>query len=186
MSEREDVATANMTSVYADMHDLSDVIKNPDRQKKTVEPYTPEYQRLGKDPVVVPYDPAIFSKPDAGVPKQVHANVGQSSNWFEPPQNITSSAIDSSTKAKRVVSAKTVNNNVSIANGSNDIVEGQYCLLIRNKIFAISDSKSEIENMIESILFDDGKEFENLTINDLVLIKRMPIRVGVVVSDVNR
>lgn len=156
--------------------DLSDVIKNPDRQKKIVEPYTPEYQRLGKDPIIDQYDPEIFTKQKKkhesfDVPKQAHANVGQNSNWFEPSSPATS-------KQKRVVGSK--QNGVA---ASSNIDEGQYCILISNKIVATSDSKIEIENIIESILFDEGKEFENVTISDIMLIKRVPIKVGVVISD---
>lgn len=141
--------------------ETSDVIKNPDRITKTIPKYTPEYQRLNKDPVVNSYDPSLFatSNKNIDVPTQMHANVGQNSTWFDQTQQVAAQAKPSKNKY--------------------NIGEGQYCLLLRDKIYAITNDKEEIESVVESLLFDGS----GYNIDDVVLIKRIHLKIGVIADD---
>lgn len=151
-------------SVIESEVDCSDSIKNPDRASKVIPKYTPEYQRLGKEPVVSSYDPTIFTKhkvKDFEVPAQSHANVGQNTTWFDQARDLTDKPKKSTYQGDAVE-------------------EGQYCLILNNKIHALSNDKLKIESIVESLLFDCGEKYN---IEDIILIKRIPLKIGVIADD---
>lgn len=60
---------------------------------------------------------------------------------------------------------------------------GEYGVLIRNQIVWSSTSLQEVESFIEKILFGSVQEYSDVSPNDIVLIKRIPFKVGVAAID---
>lgn len=56
---------------------------------------------------------------------------------------------------------------------------GDYCIFIKNKLIHNSPDVSEIEEMLQYLLFDDQSPIPDLESKDICLLKRLPIKIGV-------
>lgn len=183
-----------------------DVIKNPARKERLIEPYEPEYKRLNREPEIKEvkvYDfqnrkgkspkRIVDEEPqqilpqslDGNVPQQTHVFVGQNNNWFDSgPKSIVNEIEKTVNDLVEKTEEAVIENNAepSIPRIS-DVEAGNYCLFIKGDIIAISESKDSLVNFVESILFDNDPKFKDITVNDLLLVKRLHLKVGVLAMD---
>lgn len=217
-----------------------DVIKNPNRkpeQSTTVRSskYVPEWQRLGKEPMIYEANPsdAMFlgnnnkkrsqkvpppaqpSKPaqvqqapgqehafvqppktkrpvaEVQPPQQAKVSVGQNGNWFdaeeerqEPipyedvPDPPGQPAFEVSEEDEPEEAAP-----VEKAEDSEKLAPGEYGILVKDVLIAKTPSLSKAEGIIDKILFEQIEQFSDVTFDDVMLIRRLPLKVGVLAVD---
>lgn len=56
----------------------------------------------------------------------------------------------------------------------------EYVLFVKGSVVLVSKDSEEVEKLIDQLIFESSTE--TITVNDLVLIKRVPLRVGVLIS----
>lgn len=172
-----------------------DIIKNPARNRENIQKeYEPEYKKMNREPIVNNVGTFDFKNTNGKpplqileeVPEQTHVFVGRNQNWFdESSKNLdfkTTVAqleknVDSSIEEIKIDEPKA--NTPSIT----DVAEGSLCLLVKGEILAIADSKDSISSFIEKILLEQDSKYKDITINDLHLFKRLPVKVGVLVIE---
>lgn len=184
---------------------LGEVIRNPFRGEKAhAGYYMPEYQTLNLEPKVfsvsesdrVEFKKSKENKVKMEVPKQNMVFVGNNSvSWLgdeapakntsplecnhanETPRGVCSCAPTCYCKQKentcytKKVAPKAVNLDYS------QLEEGHYGVFIKDKLLIKSPQISSIESHIEDLLFK-----EEVDVNDIVVVKRLPIKVGVLVG----
>lgn len=171
---------------------MSEVVKNPKRGRRVVvESYTPEYQRLNKEPIIMDKTPVV-STPNK-IPKQLKVNIGQNEDWVEP-KNILDAHIDnskiseeeitkdinSSEKRKQEINnilnsevsvEELIQENQEIDQKTNevsgfDIDVGSFLLLFRNDLIAIGSVDEIKETLIKKVS-------AGFDINDFMILKRV-------------
>lgn len=181
-----------------------DVIKNPARNEpRFMGYYEPEYKRLNKEPIIT--NPKKFdfmeNKPKeksvSDVPEQTHVFVGRNQNWFETSKEVIEASIKNESleildepkepEFKSVVDEleKNVDEVMEKPQLKIDSLEiGNYCLFYKGELLTIDSYTNEsITEFIESIIFGSDSKYEGLSVNDLILVKRLPIKVGVLVVE---
>lgn len=172
----------------------SDVIKNPNRKKEiTVKKskHIPEWMRLGKEPIVYETNPtdAMFLGNKKGVtmkpvpknkveiitkdipPQQGKVSVGQNNNWFDPEEKKA---------AEEILFDEVPDLPESEEDSSQQILEpGQYGVLVKDTFVLKTFILAEAEDIIEKILFDQLPQFSKVSIDDILLIRRLSLKVGV-------
>lgn len=172
-----------------------DIIKNPARNREQVhKEYEPEYKKLDCEPIIKNVGAFDFKNTNGkpplqileNVPEQKHVFVGRNQNWFdESSKNLNFKTtvaqleknVDISMEEIKVDEEKTTIPLIS------DVAEGSFILLVKGEILAISDSKDSLSSFVEKILLESDSKYKDLTINDLHLFKRLPIKVGVLVLE---
>lgn len=123
-----------------------------------------------------------------------HVIVGHNNNWFDNSQESKSLVMEIEKNVtldiEQDVSSKDESlevledqASIQISPSLTNVEPGNFCLLLRGDIIAISESKDSLLSFIESILFDSDPKFKDITINDLYLFRRLPLKVGVVTVD---
>lgn len=206
----------------------NDIIKNKNRvigkipvQKSK---YVPEWQRLGKEPVIyeanpsdamflnnkkrapvktqspgttfapktkqqiqmapgqehAPVQPPKTRKPQVieGPPQQTKVSSGQNTNWFgshedNPNEDISYDEIQ--TPPDFEVSEE----DESVESDEQILKPGEYGVLVKDTFVLKTHSLSDAEAMVEKILFDELPAFSKVTIDDIILIRRLSLKVGV-------
>lgn len=120
-----------------------------------------------------------------------HVVVGHNNNWFDNSQESKSLVMEIEKNVTLDVEQDAVSKDenlevsedqvsIQISPSLTNVEPDNFCLLLRGDIIAISESKDSLLSFIESILFDSDPKFKDITINDLYLFKRLPLKVGVV------
>lgn len=123
------------------------------------------------------------------LPKKTNVAVGQNKNWFEgtPEEeekvgsekiNYDSIAVPNDSHSDHLEDEEDVVSDEE-HNEPNGIQPGEYGVIVQGVIIFQTSILSEAEAMIERILFDQLPEFSKIGVNDIVLIKRLPLKVGV-------
>jgi len=186
--------------------DEVEVIKNDKRGKVPhLISTTPEYQRLGIDPVQILKDRAGEVLPTANVfhtqgkaiprlnkdiPQQRRVSVGAKSNnfWIDNNDNVNVDSLQGLNPLQtQKVNVQQQAPQMQQANQepqdeiiSEDLIQpGQYILLIQGKTIASGDLES-IEDTISSYYFNDTYDLKP---EDFVVLKRMNIKIGVVIEN---
>lgn len=215
-----------------------DVIKNPNRkpENSTVvrhSKYVPEWQRLGKEPMIYEANPsdAMFlgnnnkkrspkvpppaqpTKPqqapgqehafvqppktkrpaaETQPPQQTKVSVGQNGNWFdveeEKQEPIAYEEIpDPPGQPAFEVSEEETEDapqeKVEESEDSEKLLPGEYGVLIKDVLIAKTSSLSKAEGVIDKILFEQLEQFADVTFDDIMLIRRLPLKMGVLAVD---
>jgi hypothetical protein len=150
-----------------------DVIKNQNRNKirPEKEEYVPNYIRLAKEPVVKELsqkDKYLFEKntlENFKVPKQAKVYSGNNENWSDSLSEKEEVKLENK-------STKKIDKEIST------IPPGDYALFVKNELITSSSDLNELESLMEEMLF--GGSFKDLSIEDIVLMKRVKIKIGVV------
>ena len=213
-----------------------EVIKNPNRKTEqiAVKPskYVPEWQRLGKEPVVFEPNPsdAMFlgnkkKTPKAPVvnssaapkmpqqapgqehapvspprtrkqevespPQQTKVSVGRNSNWFGTTENgaqLTDKQPDIPYDSVEVPDLEVSSDSgateeetlqTTASSDEEHLLPGEYGILIKDVLIAKTSSLTKAEGLIEKLLFQEVSEFPNVTFDDVMLIHRLPLKIGV-------
>lgn len=211
------------------------MIKNPNRkpeQSTTIKSskYVPEWQRLGKEPMVYEANPSdamflgnnkkrsqkvpthqpvqsvqqapgqehTFVQPpktklpvtENQPPQQAKVSVGQNSNWFdveEEKQNPISYDEISDPPGQAVFEVSEeeteTTHTVEKAEESENLASGEYGILVKDALVAKTSSLSKAEEIIEKILFEQIEQFSNVTFDDVMLVHRLPLKIGVLAID---
>lgn len=158
-----------------------DVIKNPNRANQRVQtPYEPEYLRKGIVPLPAPGseissldgntidEDGFMSNIDDGhiIDNNEYVNFGFDSK-------------PTSRQVKQEQSAKV--GSVEKADDSPNI--GDYILMVHGKL-VLSGPIDVIESQVKAIMYGDDKSFSGIevSIDDLVVLKRVDIKVGIFVD----
>lgn len=119
------------------------------------------------------------------LPQKTNVAIGQNKNWFEgtseEEEKLGSEKIDYDSIAMPHESSVEDEEDV-ISNEEHEsgvIQPGEYGVVVQGAVIFQSFVLSEAEAMIERILFDQLPEFSKIGVNDIVLIKRLPLKVGV-------
>ena len=178
-----------------------DVIKNPARKTShaTREPYTPEYVRLGRDPVVNEVNKGDFmigrkakkrysltetSEPSSMGPlprsQSETKKTDEAVRWFDESEDnadIPYDEIELPPEVKNLAEdevQETDEEDVSL----NGMLPGEYCVFVCGALISSCMTREEAELLIQQVLCEDYDSHE-VTINDIMLLKRLPIKVGV-------
>mgnify|MGYP001583051359 CR=1 FL=1 len=130
--------------------DEDSIIRNPARKTTKVSSlysqYVPEYIRLGKEPIG-------YAESNTDL---------ESSNSIEP--------IDKSFKKDEVSEEVIENNELNLINYE----PGTYFIIYENRIITSSLSKQDIEDYIESLVFE-----KEINIVDICVFQKIPIKAGI-------
>jgi hypothetical protein len=189
---------------------MSDVVKNPNRNRpRPVEIRTPEYERLGINPTTI--NPNNYARPESLLP--IAFSPGKTPLSPDTISEVDGASFDQEGKRHQSASKKDshiIDNNEflnfgfssekemseAIENGdfidldSNKTEEsmvpdvGQYILMISGKII-MCGSLDVIEEKVKSILYGEDLDFELSKVpqEDIIVLKRVDIQVGVFIKD---
>ncbi len=186
------------------VHDVSNDFKIAAMKKKPKLSPVPVAEHIPVQPPLTQV--AISSQKDSNqIPNQTRVNVGLNKNWFEdsssneeilfdeipdPPLPESDSFVDDALPEFDVPDLESEDASglelEDFGNGTEDneqVQPGEYCLLVRGNLVAKSLFKEEVEEIIEKILFDQAYGLTNVTIEDIVLMKRIPLRVGILAME---
>jgi hypothetical protein len=147
---------------------MDDVIKNkarlnPVQQKK----YEPEYVRLN-------ITPEIFGTADiAGVDDDTFGEEGKLNVDMSGHIIDNNDEVDFGFESKRPV-PQTQTAKIPETN--------EYILMIFGKVI-LSGSLNLVEEKVKSVIYGQAKEFASVSVDDIVVLKRVPIKVGVFVGE---
>lgn len=177
----------------------NDIIKNPNRGKQPPpEPYEPEYRRLNRDPIVQGSVPMDVPNPHSFDSLNIQTKPIEDANFdFGSVDGI---AIDED--GKEVVPAidYIIDNNEFIdymsysppptthqkAQASPPSVStvpeiNDYILMIKGKIIQTGELRG-IESKVSAIVYGEDKDFLDVSVADIIVLKRVEIKVGVFVG----
>lgn len=187
-----------------------DVIKNPARNLPQIqrESYTPEYIRLNMEPVIqkvnkndfligkknrAPLSAPAEESSMGPMPSQAFASLGKeeavvTGKWFEEMKNDPNAPIEAdSVKFPEDDQFDLVPSEVETSSSEeNDIFELQdlepktYCVFVCGTLVSKSISKEEAELLIQRMLSEDTPPFKDINMDDIMLLKRLQFRVGVI------
>lgn len=169
-----------MTTLTLDDDD-DNVIKNKKRKEKSdvVLDYVPEWARLGKEPSFQDQTPderikeeTVVEKKKKEIPEQLKINIGQNSDWksvSEEEKELTKEILVKDVPDPPKKEVKT--------NKSFFLSGGEYGVIVKNKLIKKSSSLEDCELVVQQLLFNDELE---LTVDDIVLIKRFTLKFGVI------
>lgn len=186
-----------------------EIIKNPRRKNKPVvrTKHVPEWIRLGKEPIVYEANPSdvMFlnnkkrspmkssavseqtpvqppkvkraSAVESSVPQHTKISVGQSRNWFEEDPSTSEEILyeEIADPPESEEAEESVEESVT----EQVLDSGEYGVLVKGFVVMKTFVLKEAEAMIEKILFDQVPEFSKVSIDDISLIMRLPLKVGV-------
>lgn len=207
-----------------------DVIKNPNRKtgQPAVKPskYVPEWQRLGKEPVIYEANPsdAMFlnnnkkrapvktqspntnptskvqapgqehapvsppktkkPEPEATPPQQTKVSVGQNVNWFDVEKENQSDILydeipDPPDSAFEVSDESDEPDAPDQGSEDEALNPGDYGVFVKGELVYKTASLREAESFVEKVLFDEVPDFSKVTIDDIMLIRRLALKIGV-------
>ena len=205
------------------------VIKNPARKKAvTREPYTPEYIRLGRDPVVnavksaefmvsrkkrrqdlpeidsgsmgpVPRSSVTRGASDEGVSFELASDPNEEIAYDdipEPPVDIQDNPQEDDQSDSDLLDALLADSEESDDSDLDELKPddlepedlnrtqpGEYCLYVCGILVAQGLGQEDAELIIQRFLSEDDPNFKEITINDIILMKRIPVRVGVLAME---
>ncbi len=192
---------------------MSDVIKNPNRkteQSITVKSskYVPEWQRLGREPIIYESNPSdvMFlgnnnkkkgqkvpssTKPKSvQPPQQTKVSVGQNANWFDAEEKqepiLYEEVSDPPEQSSFEVSEdeENVAAEAQMEEKSEKLSPGEYGILVKDVLIAKTSSLSKAEEIIDKILFGQAEQFSDINFDDdIMLIRRIPLKIGVLAID---
>lgn len=187
------------------------IIKNPRRAAQAVAPnYTPEYVRLGKNPVpapngwrgipITPIDEEPIRSPGV-LPVSLLTNQKSNPNvpsTLETYDTFDDQIITAENEADYQISNDLDDDEViepvfepqSFRPNSNDTQEngddtpeiGQYILMVQGKVVMTGDLEF-IETRIKHILYGEDKNYEKLSTDDIVVLKRVGLKIGVFINE---
>jgi hypothetical protein len=147
---------------------MDDVIKNKARLNP-VQPskYEPEYVRLNKVP-------EIFGTADiAGVDDDVFGEDGKLNVDMSGHIIDNNDEVDFGFGSKRQVQ-QTQSSKIPETN--------EYILMIFGKVI-LSGSLNLVEERVKSVIYGQAKEFASVSVDDIVVLKRVSIKVGVFIGE---
>ncbi len=180
-----------------------------DKSSLTHSKYVPEWIRLGKEPIIyegnssdamflntkkrspmkpsnvasnqeqaVTQSPKIKKAPvvENHIPHQTKISVGQNENWFDPRSDPDASADIMYDEIPDPPSSLLDDSGIS---DEQSLQPGEYGILIKGVIVVKTFILKEAEAMIEKILFDQLPQFSKVSIDDIALHMRLPLKVGV-------
>ena len=151
----------------------ADVIKNPLRNNAQVhQKYEPEYKRLNREPT------SMYTSVD-NVPFDADNNKIDTNGHIIDNNEFVNLDFINPPKSKQSNDDEIKNKDVDI---SPEI--GDYILMVFGK-FILSGSINAIEGRIKSILYGEDESFNGtgVKLDDIVVLKRMQIKVGVFVDE---
>lgn len=180
---------------------MSDIIKNPNRNRpRPIESRQLEHERLGLTPT--PY-PGNY----AGSTAAILSNIAAFKAKPNDNNKIVNNEIDNFfTNDQEILNTPSIKDGGHIIDNneymsydclSNDNVEssnldfndevalpdvGQYILMISGKII-LSGFLIDVEEKIRSILYDEDIDYKNTPQEDIIVLKRIEIKVGVFIQE---
>lgn len=135
-----------------------------------------------------PVLPPKTKRPETEIqpPQQAKVSIGQNGNWFDVEEDkqppIAYDEIPDPPKSDFEVSDEE-SDEESEEDDKSDSTEmlkpGEYGILVKNTFVAKTSSLSEAEVILEKILFDELPAFSKVTMDDIMLIHRLTLKVGV-------
>jgi hypothetical protein len=155
----------------------SDVIKNPLRTVRMVQqPYTPEYQRLNREPILQERLQDPFSiDGELCVEDQDHTSLSNShiidnNDYVDFPAAPVEDDITNEAVSKK-------------ENESSTPKPGDFILMVQGKTILISN-QSIIEQKVKEIVYGEDDNFDiNITLDDIVVLKRLALKVGIFIQN---
>ncbi len=177
---------------------MSDVVKNPNRDRpRPVEIRRPEYERLGVNPTpFIPgnYGPVSSPKRPASI-TEVENSSFDTVETIMPPRKGThiidnneflSFGFPDGQIEQAVENGDDIDldSELEIEDKSSAPSVGEYILMLYNDVIT-SGSLETIEEKIKGILYGEDIDFEfvQVSLEDLVVLKRVDIKVGVFIKD---
>jgi hypothetical protein len=154
---------------------MSDIIKNPERLEPKPQPkYVPEYIKHNIEPVnfgTVDYGGVDDQMFDGGDEVRLSATSGH----IIDNNDYVDFGFDSKLKSIPIPNQKT--NDIKVPETN------EYILMIFGKL-VLSGSISIIENKVKAVIYGEDKEFNRpVNIDDIVVLKRVSIKVGVFIGE---
>jgi len=156
-----------------------DIIKNKDRDissQHLAGKYVPEHVRLGKKPL----DKGLTSSSE-----EAKLPPGESFGFEMPPLKVDSSIIDNNefvdltlSNQQRQDSGQQIDN----SEAKSDIKSNEYILMIYGKIIETGPI-SMIEELISSIVYGEHPSLKDISLDDMVVLKRVSIKFGVFLDE---
>ncbi|HLG28321.1 MAG TPA: hypothetical protein VI423_11090 [Paenisporosarcina sp.] len=115
-------------------------------------------------------------------PQQTKVTVGMSKNWFDASDNhevtdeILYDEVPDPPIEAEVDDQDKPSEHLQLIGG---IEAGSYGIIVRGVLAAKADSAKEAEAIVESILFDGLPNFSGVLLEDIIVMKRIPLKVGV-------
>jgi hypothetical protein len=166
------------------MNKIADIIKNPSRLvPREQQPYIPEYVQRG-------LEPEIFGTIDhSGVDEMViddegESNLGAVSGHMIDNNDYVDFGFESKLQNQSTHKEPTIKNLATKLPTSKIPETNEYILMVFGKI-VLSGAGPIIENKVKAIIYGEDKEFNDLNVNidDIVILKRMPIKIGVFIGE---
>lgn len=159
------------------MTNKSSLVQNPARQLDTAEyePYTPQYRALGIDPEQIDFANNTPSKEVrlASIDEMTEDNPRL------PRVSVDVNYSDSESDKKVEVNPESKNTNLK---QKEDNSNKDYVLVVKDEIIQIG-SLSQIEETLKEIFYNDHPLCNSgVTIDDLIVLKKLKIKVGIFVE----
>lgn len=162
----------------------NEIIKNRNRLlPPVIKKAIPEYQRLGLSP-----GEALLHQPSGD-------NIKKAPSWTSSVVSTTEggSALSDPNQEQFVIEDGTEDaedaedadhssmseENLSSSDEEFNLDPGSFALFLKGKMIAQVESQKAAIELIDKILFDSNSGYNNIDVNDLVLIKRLEINIGV-------
>lgn len=177
-------------------------IKNPNRQSEGLGiKYEPEHKRLNKTPI--PYIPreAVMSfdainiasngeeveyKDSQIIDNNDVVNLDYPSQFYrKKPDNIkVISTLDPSlmTASEHSVDIKNKIEQPLKSRTEKAPNIGQYILMVRGKVI-LTSNKDEVEKKVSGMLYGQDADLVGITENDIVILKRVPVKIGIFLDE---
>lgn len=173
------------------------IIKNPNRKNGPPDKkaYVPEWVRLEREPLVNKVNPNDFlmeSKRKRKVipaPTQTKVSVGLKENWFdaaEDPKVSEEILYDdvpdppSEEFEEEVSEPELESAEFNPEPVKSPLKPGEYGLFVKGVFVVKTTSAEEIKEAIETIIFDNLPNFSGISLEDITLVKRIDLKVGII------
>src|SRR5258708_1813953 len=149
------------------------VIKNPTRSLNVNLPFEKEYDRILKREQQEYYsgDNSVFSIGFNKNPMQKQGAVIDNNEYINMPFFAAAPSDNTHVKSE---------DNISKNDDSPNI--GEYILMVSGKIVLVGNLSS-IEDKAKNIVYGDDNEYQSATIDDMIILKRVSLKIGVFIEE---
>lgn len=164
------------------------VIQNLARKnlrKKSIDPYLPEYERLGMPPIHVSgrRQPGMV---EAAPKRKEQPNRPILDKEIELPQELQSrlSRQREELESQEISEIEEVQEEQQMPDDIlSSLKEGDYCLLIDGNVVCSFGKVEDASSFIQQVLFDEVPELSGVTKDQMTLLKTVPIKFGVYIKE---
>lgn len=170
--------------------------------------YLPEWQRLGKEAIVYETNPSdlillngkkkesvktlkpsvlsnglinplkVKPQPDS-LPQQTKVSVGLHNNWLDSTEEKQSPISYDDVPDPPKPDSEMLDEVIEEPESIEILKSGEYGIFVKNVFVVKTTLLSESEEIIEKILFDEIPAFSKVSMGDIMLIHRLPLKIGV-------